>query len=137
MYWLALLAEAYGGVGEIEKATRALDEGIELSIVNGEAWWQSDLYRLKGELIQGAGSQGLAEAESHILRAIEIAQQQGARSLELRAVMACGKLWSNTGRREEARARLQAIYKQFAEGHDTGDLQEARALLNEWAGSGV
>jgi predicted ATPase len=65
------------------------------------------------------------------LKAIEIARQQQAKSLELRAVMSLSRLWQQQGKREEARQLLAEIYGWFTEGFDTVDLQEAKALLEE------
>ena len=64
------------------------------------------------------------------LKAIKIAQQQQAKSLELRATISLACLWQQQGRRSNAaRPRLAAIYHWFTEGFDTKDLQEAKALL--------
>ena len=73
----------------------------------------------------------MQEAEGCFLQAIEIARHQSAKSLELRAVMHLSRLWQSQGRREEARQILAEMYGWFAEGFDTEDLQEARALLAE------
>jgi predicted ATPase len=66
-------------------------------------------------------------------RAIEIARQQQAKSLELRATVSLTRLWQQQGRRQEARTLLAEIYGWFTEGFDTKDLQEAKALLTELA----
>ena len=71
------------------------------------------------------------EAEACFLKAIEIARQQQAKSLELRAVMSLARLWQQRGKREEARQMLAEIYGWFTEGFDTADLKEAKALLEE------
>jgi adenylate cyclase len=71
--------------------------------------------------------QGEAEACFH--KAIEIAQKQQAKSLELRAAMSLARLWQQQGKRAEAHQMLAEIYNWFTEGFDTKDLQEAKALL--------
>jgi len=99
------------------------------------------------------------EAEGYFHKAIEIAQRQQAKSLELRAVMSLVRLRrqqalgqsakskevsvGNTEQRarptpHETRARLDVahqmlseVYHWFAEGFDTKDLQEAKALIEE------
>ena len=70
-----------------------------------------------------------SEAEACFLKAIEIAQKQQAKSLELRAVMSLARLWQRQGKTDEARQMLAEIYDWFTEGFDTKDLQEAKALL--------
>ncbi len=71
------------------------------------------------------------EAEACFLKAIEIAQRQQAKSLELRATVSLARLWKSQGKRTEARQMLAEIYGWFTEGFDTADLQEAKALLDE------
>jgi hypothetical protein len=73
------------------------------------------------------------EAEACFLKAVEIARQQQAKSLELRAVMSLAKLWRRQGKQKEAHHLLSEIYNWFTEGFDTRDLQEAKALLKEMA----
>ena len=90
-------------------------------------------------------SQG--EAEACFLKALDIARQQHARSLELRAVMSLIRLrqrqqinHATPTTQHEAQVRLDDdhrmlsdIYCWFTEGFDTADLQEAKTLLTEWA----
>jgi len=83
--------------------------------------------------VQGLASSVQKEAEECFRKAIEIARQQQAKSLELRAVMSLSRLWQQQGKREEARQMLAEIYGWFTEGFDTTDLQEAKALLEELA----
>jgi len=71
-----------------------------------------------------------AEAEACFLKAIAIAQQQEAKSLELRAATSLARLWQQQGKKEEARTLLAEIYGWFTEGFDTKDLQEAKAVLD-------
>jgi predicted ATPase/class 3 adenylate cyclase len=49
-YYLALLAEAYGKVGQTEKGLTALAEALAHVNKTGERRWEAELYRLKGEL---------------------------------------------------------------------------------------
>jgi len=72
-----------------------------------------------------------AEVEACFRQAIEIARRQGAKSLELRAVMSVRRLWQQQGKRAEARQMLAEVYGWFTEGFDTADLKEAQALLEE------
>ena len=71
------------------------------------------------------------EAEECFHKAIEISRRQGAKSLELRAVMSLARLWKSQGKKEEARKMLVEIYGWFTEGFDTADLKEAKMLLEE------
>jgi len=49
---------------------------------------------------------------------------------ELRAARSLARLWSDQGKREEARDLLAPVYGWFTEGFDTLDLKEAKALLD-------
>lgn len=74
------------------------------------------------------------EAEACFLKAIEIAQRQQAKSLELRATVSLARLWQRQGKTKQAHEMLAKLYNWFTEGFDTKDLQEAKALLGELAG---
>ena len=73
------------------------------------------------------------EAEACFLKAIEVAQKQQAKSLELRATASLARLWQQQGKTKDAHQMLSEIYGWFTEGFDTKDLQEAQALLNALA----
>jgi predicted ATPase len=47
--------------------------------------------------------------------------------------MILARLWQHQGKRADARELLAPIYSWFAEGVDTADLQEAKALLAEFS----
>jgi len=135
---LALLATAYGKLGKFKEALAALDEALALAETNGILDCQAERWRLKGDLLlQSAdpspGSTLQRKAEDCFQRAIEIAQAQQARSLELRAALALSRLWQSRGQQAEARQMLAEIYNWFSEGFDTPDLRAAKALLDELA----
>jgi predicted ATPase len=55
------------------------------------------------------------------------------RDLAIRAAVSVARLWGEQGRRPEARDLLARVYGWFAEGFDTADLKDAKALLDELA----
>jgi predicted ATPase len=126
---LSSLVEAQTRLGRLEEAQSILDETFALVEKHNERYWESELYRLKGELSLKQGKQ--VEAEASMNEAIEIARRQNARSLELRAVMSLCHLWEKQDKKVEARQLLSEIYNWFTEGFDTPDLVEARRLLEE------
>ena len=132
-----------------------------------ERWYEAELYRLYGELSLRAGetANGRTGEKSEVapspdlpvapsspeacfLKAIDIAQKQQAKSLELRAVMSLARLRQQQAAQHESRTThhetrtkldeahqmLSEIYNWFTEGFDTKDLQEAKALLDELKG---
>jgi predicted ATPase len=132
-YWLALLAEVYGIQGESEEGLTVLTEALTHVDTTGERWYESEIYRLKGELLLQQNSDNQAEAESCFHHAISIAQSQQAKSWELRAATSLARLWCQQGKRQEAHDLLAQVYNWFTEGFDTADLQEAKALLDALA----
>jgi predicted ATPase len=130
-YFLALLAEAHGNMGQPEAGLTALAEALTLAETTGERWYESECYRLKGELLLQQNAANQAEAESCFAQAIAIAQSQQAKSLELRAAMSLSRLWQQQGKRQEAHDLLASVYNWFTEGFDTADLKDAKALLDD------
>ena len=61
---------------------------------------------------------------------LDLARDQQAKSLELRAATGLAQLRQREGRHEEARAVLTPIFRWFSEGFDTLDLKEAKTLLD-------
>ena len=151
LYFMGLLAEAYGIANQAEEGLAVLTEAFEIAEQRGERFCEAELFRLKGTLAlqsqtsprpvsdKSKTSQDQSgaekEAEECFWRAIEIAREQQAKSLELRAVMSLAQLWRQQNRVDEARELLEEIYRWFTEGFDTKDLQDAAALLSELGGS--
>jgi len=129
-YFLALLAEAHGTLGNPEAGLTALVEALALVDTTGERWYEPELYRLKGALLLQQSADNQAEAETCFHQAIAIAQSQQAKSWELRAATSLARLWQQQGKRDEARQVLGDVYSWFTEGFDTLDLQDAKALLD-------
>jgi len=133
---LALLAEAYGKVGQREEGFAVLIEALATVKRTGERFYEAELYRLKGELtlkqsvVQGRESSVQTEGEECFRRAIEIARRQSAKSWELRATVSLARLWQQQGKTAQAQQMLAELYGWFTEGFDTADLKEAKALLD-------
>jgi class 3 adenylate cyclase/predicted ATPase len=129
---VGLLADALGKFGRLEEAGATLDEAFEAAEHNEETWWNAELHRVRGELWLAAPVNAAADGAEHCFRqAIDLARQQSAKSLELRAVTSLSRLLRSQGNCDEARQMLAEIYGWFTEGFDTADLKEAKALLEE------
>lgn len=125
----ASIAKMQIKAGNLKEAMAALDEAFAFVKKTDERYWESELYRLKGEILSTQGEDD--RAENNFSKAIEIARKQDARSLELRAVMSLCYLWEKRGKRKEAHQILAAIYNWFTEGFETPDLIEANKLIQE------
>ena len=129
-FFHALIAQAYGKVGLPEEGLTILDAALALLDKHDERWCETEIRRIKGCLLFQS-SKNQTEAESCFRRAITIAQNQSAKSWELRASTSLARLWQSQGKRQEAYDLLAPVYNWFTEGFDTADLIEARSLLNE------
>jgi predicted ATPase len=129
-YQLALLAESCLRAGRIDAASERLAEASARVEKTDERWWEAELHRLEGEVLLAAAEDGgrdrdsSVRAEACFQSALEVAREQQARSLELRAALSLSRLWSRS-RRDEARRLLGGVLETFTEGHDTADLRAA------------
>jgi predicted ATPase len=138
-YYLALQAEAWRRVEQIEEAASLIARALDFVGKTDEHVYGAELYRLKGELTlqqqfkvpnsefkvpspQHPTPRTQAEAEGYFLKAIDIARRQQAKSLELRAVMSLVRL-----RQQQA---MQSASRNTH--HETrGKLAEAHQMLSE------
>ncbi len=128
-YLCTLLAKICDHLGHPEDGLQALAEAATLVEQQEERWWEAEIYRLRGVLLLRQTGTSQAEAETWLLRALDVARRQQAKSLELRAAMSLARLWQRQDKRGEARELLAPIYDWFTEGFDTADLLEAKGLL--------
>ena len=148
---LLWLAWAYGQQGQIDAAMKVMSTAFTAAHETREPCYESSLYWLEGNLllqkqhnqpVQTKGwqkeqkEQKQRAEQEQIARcfhtALELARTQEAKSLELRAVTGLSCLWYQQGKNEQARQLLEETYRWFTEGFGTGDLQNAKALLDEW-----
>jgi DNA-binding winged helix-turn-helix (wHTH) protein/tetratricopeptide (TPR) repeat protein len=116
----------YVAAGHRERARQELDEALAFVEQTDERAWSSELHRLRGELLRDSDA---TEAEHAFTRALEISREQGAKSFELRAALSRAKFDRGAKRKRAALEELRRVYESFTEGFGTGDLVEAKALL--------
>jgi predicted ATPase len=71
--WLALLAEAYGKIGQVEEGLIVLADALLAAKNTGEHFYDAELQRLKGEFLLQRSSDNQREAETWFQRAMTIA----------------------------------------------------------------
>jgi predicted ATPase len=130
---LSYLANAYAGVSKYDDAWRCINEAMTVVETTKERWREAEVYRVAGEIALAAPERDAAKNQSYFERALAVAREQQAKSLELRAAMSMARLWRDQGKRDEAQELLAPVYGWFTEGFDTRDLKEAKALLDELA----
>ena len=87
------------------------------------------LHRIRGEILLKRDPANTAPAEEAFLTAIAIAQQQKARSFELRAALSLAKLYQSTSRAADAHAVLAPALEGFAPTPEFPEIAEAQTLL--------
>ena len=125
---LFILAEIQALAGQVAQAAESVDESLAIELASGGEFNLPLLYILQGDLYLRLSTDA-AQAEASYQRAIAIAQRQGAKSWELRALLALCRLWQHQGKHNLIRQRLTGLLNGFTEGFDTPDQQVARALL--------
>lgn len=127
------LTELYLQAGMMREGLAEVDEALSASYDSLSHYYLAELHRLRGELLLRSSREKRAEAESCFRQALDVARDQNARSLELRAAMSLGRLFAANGKKDEAREVLSGIFGTFTEGSETADLREAKAMLEEFS----
>jgi DNA-binding SARP family transcriptional activator/predicted ATPase len=128
---LTLSVEATGlfKLGRVEEALARIADGLAVVEKNGERHWEAELYRLKGEFLASLSASRHPEAEDCVRHGMQVARDQGATSLELRAASTLSELLHAGGDTRAAEHCLAPVYSRFTEGFDTADLLKARGIL--------
>jgi predicted ATPase len=122
-------AEAEARAGEPARAIAIIDDALATSDQTGHRAFDAELRRVRGEVLAQGDPANRAAAEQAYRTAIAVAQQQGARSYELRAALALAKLYQSTGRLVEAHAVLAPALEGFMPTAEMPEIAEAQALL--------
>jgi predicted ATPase len=130
---ISLVAAALGHCDAVEEGLELVNETLKRGQHDNVHWWEAELRRVKGELLLMGTPDNPGTAEDCFKQAIEIAQLQSAKSLELRAAMNLARLWQERGEIGEARDILAPVFEWFTEGFDTPDLIEAKKVLAQLA----
>ena len=123
------LAETVAEAGEMEAALASIDRVVALTERTGQRWNEADTHRVRGEILLKRDPANTAPAEEAFLTAIAVAQQQKARSFELRAALAVAKLYQVTNRAGDADTVLAPALEGFSPTPEFPEIEEAQALL--------
>ena len=113
-------------LGRPERALEVIANTLATIERSDERWLEPEIHRLRGEVLRSR--KDATEAERSIARAIEKAKQQGSRSLELRATLSFHALAAGA-KKKRARENVARLLSVITEGHDTPDLVDARAVV--------
>ena len=132
-FYQGLLAEIEAERGEAEAALAGIDDALALAGETGEHWFDAGLHRIRGEILLKQNAADPADVEAAFLAAIAVAQQQKARSFELRAALSLAKLYQSTGRSNEAHDVLGPALEGFSPTPEFAQIAEAKALFEALA----
>ena len=125
---MLLEAEILGNAAQYQEAHKLLDAAQALIEPLDQRFYEAELHRVRGAVLTAEkpnSPDGMKSFDS----AINIAQRQNSRFLELRACVSKARAWRDRGLRDDAREIVTPAYRWFSEGLDTIDLKEARAVL--------
>lgn len=131
-YYFGLLADSLFAKGEPEEALRAIDEGLALVEITDERMVEAELHRLRGlvrQQLAGNDPAKLKEAEADFRHALQIASQQDAKSLELRAAISLAQHQDRFGIRSDGREILSRVVSELVEPSYSRDRNDAAAIL--------
>ncbi|RTZ47815.1 transcriptional regulator [Candidimonas sp. SYP-B2681] len=126
------MSEALFECGEILEAEAMISAALERAEAGHESFDRPELLRTRAQIGVVSGCLDPHAAKAMLRHSIELANIQGALSLELRSAMALGELLASQERTEEAYAILAEVYDRFTEGYETRDLRTARQLIEAW-----
>jgi class 3 adenylate cyclase/predicted ATPase len=128
-----LLAEIEADGGDAEAAFAGVDGALTLAGETGEHWFDAALHRIRGEILVKQDPADPAPAEAAFLAAIAVAQQQKARSFELRAALSLARLYQSMGRPIDAYDVLGPALAGFSPTPEFPQIAEAKALFEALA----
>jgi tetratricopeptide (TPR) repeat protein len=128
-FFRGLLAEIESETLGAESALAGIDEALVMAGETGEHWFDAGLHRIRGEILVKQNPADPAPAEAAFLAAIAVAQQQKARSFELRAALSLAKLYQSTGRPIDAHDVLGPALAGFSPTPEFPQIAEAIDFL--------
>ena len=133
-FWAMQVALANAEAGQLESGLEILEELIVWTEQSGQHWLDSELHRVRGELLLRRDPPNISGAEDAFNRALEIARSQQTKTFELRSAVGLARLYSTTGRVGAASEVLAPILVDFDAGQDLPEIEEAEKLLKDYAG---
>lgn len=128
-----LLASCQAAAGEIDVGLATIDQEIEQARESGILFFYAERHRVRGEILLKRDPANTAPAEEAFATAIAVAQQQKARSFELRAALSLAKLYQSTGRAADAHAVLAPTLEGFSPTPEFPEIEQAQMLLSALA----
>ncbi len=123
------LAEAEMQAGATDAALATIEDALAETERHGQRWFEAETHRIRGEILLKRDPTNTTPAEQVFLTAMAIAQEQNARSFELRAALPLARLYQNTNRAADAHAVLAPALEGFAPTPELPEVEQAHVLL--------
>lgn len=132
--FLGEYADALGRARRIENGLAAIDKALARCEANDERWYLAELLRIRGEiLLRASKPEADRQAEECFREALDWSERQGIVAWQLRSALSLARLYRKLNRNTEAKSVLSSACEKITEGHDAGDLREAKAFLADIA----
>jgi predicted ATPase len=128
-YYAALFAEGLEKAGRFADALDVVRPALATVTEPGVGIFVPELYRVQGLCLMRVDGASPHEAMHSLRTAIDIARQQGATLLELRAATSLARAAIDLGRPDEGFSVLGEVCSSLPHEFDAGELQEARQML--------
>ncbi|MBV6821647.1 winged helix-turn-helix domain-containing protein [Pseudomonas sp. PD9R] len=126
------------GVGLIKEIMVTLDTAfvdddlLQRADTGAAGWSTAEILRARADALLAADCPVKnGDAESVLIRALNVAKSQGALAWELRSATSLARLWQRQGHYRQAYELLTPIYQRFTEGYTTPDLTAVQRLIDE------
>ncbi len=126
--WSVRLADSYLRLGQIADGLAVTTRGLQPENLRFAGIGLSQLYCLQGRLLLAQQQPNPIQAEASFQKALEIARQQGAHTLALRAAIQLARLWANS-QPEKGQHLLAEVCAGFTTPPDCPDWHKAQTII--------
>jgi tetratricopeptide (TPR) repeat protein len=132
-FHLGLAADTHSRAGLHDEADQMFDKAFAVLDQTRDLPFAADLHRLRATACLRRSSNEADEAQQRLLTALDIARDQQALSVELRAATDLAEMWAIAGERNKALELLSGVRVRITEGATLPDLVHADELLSNWS----
>ena len=122
-------ARGLAATGQADKALAVINETLAGLDSHGEVLELPELLRVKASILLTIPDQPFSATEDCLRESMRVAQQQGAKSWELRSALTLARARNAKGDPGDAQHLLAPLYEGFTEGFDTRDLRASGELM--------
>ena len=128
--YLEMSAQLKSRSGDYAGALKEIEQALESAEVSGVEYWTAELYRRKAQWVLADDNMyALERAIEAYLTALEIASEQSAATLELRAAIGLADIYKARGEAAKIISVLAPVQDKFPDDAFSQDIQQANLLL--------